>query len=288
MPPTDHSIDNSAVVLAGPHYDDPYLPQPLATALAGYYDLHRRDFKVLRLERNIGDLLVEFPDCDLCRRAVLEGYFYLGKWYGDATQKMDTSHGNGAGLYAIPGTGQATRRALTQQEQARHQQLNCRCWLCGCHGTGHQGRHIQGFAGVDSVPSPKKYPARPPTDNLHSTLVRVELEGFINISNEMRTPLPPKDFLPPPALWRAQDHLGDGYDTQPVYRHDTDHRRTRREDHATADYRGHGDYGRQWPVETTLEATVEPNGGDLLFKKLPSNRISNKKEGNRGYSRAYC
>lgn len=77
MPPTDHSIDNSAVVLAGPHYDDPYLPQRLATALAGYYDLHPRDFKVLRLERNIGDLLVEFPDFDLCRRAVLEGYFIL-------------------------------------------------------------------------------------------------------------------------------------------------------------------------------------------------------------------
>lgn len=70
-------LDHSAVVLAGPHHADLYLSQRIATALAGHFDLHPRDFRVMAPDTTIGDRLVEFPNINLCRAAVREGFFVL-------------------------------------------------------------------------------------------------------------------------------------------------------------------------------------------------------------------
>lgn len=82
MPPRPYNasygvLDYSAVALAGPHHADPYLSQRIATALAGHFDLHPRDFKVTAPDTTMGDRLVEFPNADTCRRAVREGVFML-------------------------------------------------------------------------------------------------------------------------------------------------------------------------------------------------------------------
>ncbi|KAF3341538.1 hypothetical protein FCM35_KLT00176 [Carex littledalei] len=236
LPPRERNasygvLDYSAVVMAGSHCNDPYLAQRISTALDGHYDMHPRDFRVTAPDKSIGDLLVEFPDIDLCRRAVQEGYFILAN--GTEVQLKQWTPALGMIYHSM------THRARVKLYDVPIHNRNEREINHLIFGIGYvdimasvitNGRY-EALRVLIACHDPRNIPSDLlMTTDPYSKLIRVVLEGFINIDNELRNQIPPEHNPPPPALWRTSETNEGRHESRSEYRRERNYRNERRGD----------------------------------------------------------
>lgn len=77
LPESCQHLERSAIVLVGPHYNDPNLPQCMVTHLAVYFGLRTSDFKVRKVHLAYGNYIITFPTMPLRNHAVHVGVFTL-------------------------------------------------------------------------------------------------------------------------------------------------------------------------------------------------------------------
>ncbi|KAF3327393.1 hypothetical protein FCM35_KLT07511 [Carex littledalei] len=274
LPPREHGasyrvLDYSAVVMAGPHQSDPYLAQRISTALAGRYDMNPRDFRVTSPDRAIGDMLIEFPDIELCRDAVREGFLFLAN--GTEVQLKQWTPALGMVRNSMP------YRARVMLYDVPIYNRNKRDVNHLISGIGYveemtpvtlNGRY-EALRVLMACHDPRNLPQKLlMTTDPFSRLVRVQLEGFTDIEPEPMTPIPPENNPSPPAVTRSRQN-GDSYGSRPELRRDREHRRQRREIPHGNNYRHREGEGRNWRQGRELESSVCENGGEQTSAPPP-------------------
>lgn len=63
LPESCQHLERSAIVLAGPHYNNPNLPQCMVTHLAAYFGLRTSDFKVRKVHLAMGTISLPSQRC---------------------------------------------------------------------------------------------------------------------------------------------------------------------------------------------------------------------------------
>lgn len=277
LPPREHNasygvLDYSAVVLAGPHQADPYLAQRISTALAGRYDMNPRDFRVTSPDKTIGDMLIEFPDIDLCREAVREGLLLLAN--GTEVQLIQWTPALGMVQNAMP------YRARVKLYDVPIYNRNKREINHLISGIGYveelasitsNGRY-EALRVLIACHDPRNIPQDLlMTTNPYARLVRVQLEGFIYIEPEPMTPFQPENNPPPPALRRPRDNE-ERNRPQIENQRNMEYPRQRRGVFHGTDHQHRDGFGQNRNLGKILETPINSNGG--LVAKVTTPQVT--------------
>ncbi|KAF3340358.1 Zinc knuckle [Carex littledalei] len=285
LPPREEMAEENqflvraAIVYAGPHYNDRRIPQRLSNALGRFFGVPHQHFRISEIDPSIGDFIVVFPSSIMRDDAVRMGVFALDRdaevqlveWNDELAMLHEpTTHRARIRLHGLPlqywnkedlsdlvaGFGYLVRVA-SFFDNGNHEILRI---LVACHNPENIPKNIL------------------VTDDPNSTIVQVELEGYLHRAGNIPPPPPPPNTgnpppPPPPPPPPFSGPRGSNYDERRISRRQLPYNGSNRSNQEGRAGASSSNFSRRRPVQINgehnnqLERQIRRSNGDENWVK---------------------